>query len=89
MPLPVGKIPGVGKATEARMAEAGIKTVGDIRAMDLTILESHFGRWGTRLFQLARGIDHNPVVSNRVRKQISAEDTVPADIPLSECGPHI
>jgi DNA polymerase-4 len=89
MPLPVGKIPGVGKATEARMAGAGIKTVGDIRAMDLTILENHFGRWGARLFQLARGIDHNPVVSNRVRKQISAEDTFPEDIPLSECGPHI
>jgi nucleotidyltransferase/DNA polymerase involved in DNA repair len=25
----VGRIPGVGKVTEARMAKAGIKTVGD------------------------------------------------------------
>jgi DNA polymerase-4 len=89
MPLPVGKIPGVGKVTEARMADVGIKIVGDIYAMDLTTLEGHFGGWGTRLFQLARGIDHNPVVSNRVRKQISAEDTFPDDIPLSECEPHI
>jgi DNA polymerase IV len=89
MPLPVGKIPGVGKVTEARMADVGIKIVGDIYAMDLTTLEGHFGGWGTRLFQLARGIDHNPVVSNRVRKQISAEDTFSDDIPLSECEPHI
>jgi DNA polymerase-4 len=89
LPLAVGKIPGVGKVTEARMAEVGIKTVGDIRAMDLAILEGHFGRWGTRLFQLARGIDHNPVVSNRIRKQVSAEDTFPDDIPLAECDPHI
>ena len=89
MPLPVGKIPGVGKVTEARMADVGIKTVGDIYAMDLTTLEGHFGGWGTRLFQLARGIDHNPVVSNRVRKQVSAEDTFPDDIPLSKCEPHI
>jgi DNA polymerase IV len=89
MPLPVGKIPGVGKVTEARMADVRIKIVGDIYAMDLTTLEGHFGGWGTRLFQLARGIDHNPVVSNRVRKQISAEDTFSDDIPLSECEPHI
>jgi Nucleotidyltransferase/DNA polymerase involved in DNA repair len=89
LPLAVGKIPGVGKVTETRMAEVGIKTVGDIHAMDLPTLEGHFGRWGTRLFQLARGIDHNPVVSNRIRKQVSAEDTFPDDIPLAECGPHI
>ncbi len=89
MPLPVGKIPGVGKVTEARMADVGIKTVGDIYATDLITLEGHFGGWGTRLFQLARGVDHNPVISNRVRKQISAEDTFPDDIPLSECGQHI
>jgi DNA polymerase-4 len=89
MPLPVGKIPGVGKVTEARMAAVGIKTVGDIYAMDLTTLEGHFGGWGTRLFQLARGVDHNPVISNRVRKQISAEDTFPDDISLSECEQHI
>jgi DNA polymerase-4 len=89
IPLPVGKIPGVGKVTEARMADVGIKTVGDIYAMDLMTLEGHFGGWGTRLFELARGVDHNPVVSNRVRKQISAEDTFPDDIPLAECEPHI
>lgn len=89
LPLAVGKIPGVGKVTEAKMAEVRIKTVGDIHAMDLSTLEGHFGRCGTRLFQLARGIDHNPVVSNRVRKQVSAEDTFPDDIPLAECDLHI
>jgi DNA polymerase-4 len=89
VPLPVGKIPGVGKVTEARMGKVGIKTVGDIRAMDMGKLQGYFGSWGKRLFELARGIDHNPVVSNRVRKQISAEDTFPDDIPLAECEPHI
>lgn len=89
LPLAVGRIPGVGKVTEARMEKVGIKTVGDIFAMELLALESHFGRWGTRLYELARGIDHNPVVSNRIRKQISAEDTFPDDIPLAECEPHI
>ena len=84
LPLPVGRIPGVGKVTEERMKHAGIKTVGDIHAMGLTALENHFGRYGLRLYELARGIDHSPVMANRVRKQISAEDTFPEDIPLTE-----
>lgn len=87
--LPVGRIPGVGRVTEARMEAAGIKTVGDIRQLELASLEALFGRWGTRLYQLARGIDHNPVVPNRIRKQISAEDTFPDDIPLADCEQHI
>src|SRR6202034_2802919 len=83
LPLSVGRIPGVGKVTEERMKQAGIKTVGDIHAMELTALENHFGRYGLRLYELARGIDHSPVMANRVRKQISAEDTFPIDIPLA------
>jgi len=89
LPLPVGRIPGVGKVTEARMAQAGVKTVGDIYAMELRALEENFGSYALRLYQLARGIDESPVVANRVRKQISAEDTFPDDIPLSECETHI
>jgi DNA polymerase-4 len=89
LPLPVGRIPGVGKVTENRMAQIGIQTVGDIYAMEMSTLEEHFGRYGSRLYELARGIDHNPVVSNRLCKQISAEDTFPDDIPLSQCEAHI
>ena len=48
LPLPVGRIPGVGKVTEARMAQVGIKTVGDIWAMEMSTLEEHFGRYALR-----------------------------------------
>jgi DNA polymerase IV len=89
LPLPVGRIPGVGKVRETRMAQVGIKTVGDIYAMERSPLEEHFGRYGPRLYELARGIDHNHVVSNRVRKQISPEDTFPDDLPLEQCETHI
>jgi DNA polymerase-4 len=82
--LPVGRIPGVGKVTESRMKQLGISTVGDIQNMDLSSLEANFGQYGARLYQLSQGIDHNPVVPNRVRKQISAEDTFEHDIPLGE-----
>jgi DNA polymerase-4 len=84
IPLPVGRIPGVGRVTEARLKEYGIGTVGDLLGHDHVSLQNHFGRYGERLYQLARGIDHSPVVPNRPTKSISAEDTFERDIPLSE-----
>lgn len=83
-PLPVGRIPGVGKVTEARMQQVGIRTVGDIRAHSLEALEGLFGRWGRRLHELGQGIDRSPVVPDRVSKQISAEDTLEEDVPLHQ-----
>lgn len=87
--LPVGRIPGVGQVTETRMKGVGIATVGDLYAMDVATLEHHFGRYGRRLYELARGIDHNPVVPNRSSKSISAEDTFEIDISLAETEPLV
>src|SRR5262245_58267933 len=84
LPLSVGRIPGVGKVTETRLKEVGITTVGDLRGLDLDALENKFGRYGRRLFELANGIDHSPVVPDRPTKSISAEDTFERDLPLSE-----
>lgn len=83
-PLPVGRIPGVGKVTEMRLKQIGIMTVGDLQTLESTALEAQFGRYGTRLYELARGIDHNKVIPDRPTKSISAEDTLESDIPLSE-----
>jgi DNA polymerase IV len=83
-PLPIGRIPGVGKVTEKRLATLGIKTVGDLRSLELNILEDHFGRYGQRLYELTRGIDQSEVISDRPTKSISAEDTFETDVPLSE-----
>ena len=89
LPLPIGRIPGVGQVTETRMKGIGITTVGDLYALDVATLEQHFGRYGRRLYELARGIDDNPVVPNRASKSISAEDTFEKDIPLAEAEPLI
>jgi len=83
-PLPIGRVPGVGKVTEKRLATLGIKTVGDLRSLELHILEDHFGRYGQRLYELTRGIDESEVVADRPTKSISAEDTFETDVPLSE-----
>ena len=85
-PLPVGRIPGVGKVTEDRLKQIGVQTVGDLLALDAAVLEARFGRYGHRLYELARGIDHNLVIPDRPTKSISAEDTFERDIPLSETG---
>jgi DNA polymerase IV len=63
-PLPVRRLPGVGKVTEKRLEEIGIQTVEDLRGLDAAALEAHFGRYGLRLYELARGIDHSEVIPN-------------------------
>ena len=88
-PLPVGRIPGVGKVTEGRLERLGVRTVGDLQAFELADLEKSFGRYGLRLYELARGIDENPVVPDRPTQSVSAEDTFPEDVPLSETEPLI
>src|SRR5947209_4948919 len=48
--LPVGRIPGVGKVTEARLEKLGVRTVGDLMRFELAELETSFGRYGLRLY---------------------------------------
>jgi DNA polymerase IV len=88
-PLPVGRLPGVGKVTEARLEKFGVRTVGDLRGVELSTLESSFGRHGLRLYELARGIDNIPVIPDRPTQSVSAEDTFQQDVPLSETEPLI
>ena len=88
-PLPVGRLPGVGKVTEARLEKLGIRTVGDLRRLELPTLEGPFGRHGVRLYELARGIDNSPVLPDRPTQSVSAEDTFQHDVPLSETVPLI
>jgi DNA polymerase-4 len=83
-PLPVERLPGVGKVTAQRLANLGIRTVGDVRAMEPGAIERQFGRHGQRLHELAFGIDESEVVPDRPTKSISAEDTFPRDVMLDE-----
>ena len=88
-PLPVGRLPGVGKVTGEKLARIKIQTVGDLRGLDSQVLEEHFGRYGLRLHELARGIDDNEVIPDRPTQSISVEDTFENDVPLSETEPMI
>jgi DNA polymerase-4 len=89
VPLPVGRLPGVGKVTGERLAKLGIQTVGDLRRLDRSELEKTFGRYGVRLHELARGVDENAVVPDRPTQSISVEDTFESDVLLAETEPVI
>jgi DNA polymerase-4 len=56
-PLDVRKIPGVGKVTEGRLREIGIRKVGDLAALDEAFLEERFGQWGLALAGKSNGMD--------------------------------
>ena len=88
-PLPVGRLPGVGKVMESKLAELNISTVGHLREHTAQSLELRFGRWGLRLHELSMGVDHHLVVSERPTQQISSEDTFQDDLLLDEIAPHI
>ena len=89
LPLPVGRLPGVGKVTEEKLKNVQVQTVADLRALDLSTLERRFGRYGVRLHELARGLDNNQVIPDRPTQSISAEDTFEQDVTLAETEPMI
>src|SRR5262245_145287 len=89
VPLPVRKIPGVGKATENILTDMGVATVGDLRHFEQAQLIERFGKWGTRVWELARGIDESPVVADHKRKSWSSENTFATDITLDEVEKYI
>jgi DNA polymerase-4 len=78
-PLPVAKLPGVGKKTERILRDLGINTIGELSAMLLDVLKSHFGASGEVLHRFASGIDNRKVESPGAARSISRETTFGKD----------
>lgn len=84
--LPVKRIPGVGNVTAERMASLGVRTCADLQSWSVQRLCDEFGRFGSRLYELARGIDLRSVSVDNSYKSISVEDTFVTDLPdLAAC----
>ncbi len=79
-PLPVAKIPGVGKVTGERLQAIGIDTIAQLAAASVSDLERQFGRRGQYLHLRAQGIDNEPVAPISEPKQLSSETTFATDI---------
>lgn len=79
-PLPASAIPGVGAATAARLRDVGIRTVGDLAALDEASARQLLGTYGPDLVTRAVGRDDRPVREERGVKSVSNEHTFAQDV---------
>jgi nucleotidyltransferase/DNA polymerase involved in DNA repair len=78
-PLPIGKLPGAGKVTRAKLARWKVQTIGDLVNVPVEELRAEFGKWGIYLHEAALGKDDSPIVTESKPKSISAENTFERD----------
>jgi DNA polymerase-4 len=78
-PLAIGRLCGVGKKTEAYLKGMGLQRIGQLAELRPEDLESRLGKNGAHLWQLARGIDDRPVLSEAGYKSIGHEVTFERD----------
>jgi len=79
-PLPIKKMWGVGKVTQAALSRLSIHTFMDLRQVPVEVLEKKFGKHGIHMHQLSMGIDERDVVTFQDVKSIGHEDTYSKDI---------
>jgi DNA polymerase-4 len=87
-PLPVIEMHGIGKSTEKKLHEIGIRTIGDLAQSEEGIINSSLGKNGMRLKKRANGIDNRPVdpEASEERKSIGSSTTLAIDeTDLDEC----
>jgi DNA polymerase IV len=78
-PLPVTTLPGVGSKTASRLVDFNIETIGQLAAIPAETLCSVFGGMGSRLLQIARGVDPTPVLPFRNLPRLSVVRTLERD----------
>ncbi len=78
-PLPIAKLPGIGKKTERVLNGLGINTIGQLANMPPSALKSHFGVYGELLHRHANGIDDRKIETPGAAKSISRETTFSED----------
>jgi DNA polymerase-4 len=61
-PLPVDTLPGVGFKTAARLADFNIQRIGQLAGLSPESLFGVFGKMGSRLLRIAKGVDPTPVL---------------------------
>lgn len=78
-PLPVGRIPFIGRETERRLSLMGVRTCGTLSGIPPRLLQREFGKNGLLMWKKANGEDDSPVVPYREQDSISTERTFHTD----------
>jgi len=82
-PLPARRVNGIGPKAEARLAQLGIGTIGELAAATPALLQANFGaRYAGFLHDAARGRDDRPVVTHSEPVSFSRETTFETDLHL-------
>jgi DNA polymerase-4 len=80
-PLPVSRLWGVGKVTEAALARVGVHRIGQLADAPEVVLAQVLGHGHARdLRALARGYDPREVLADEEAKSVGAEETFEADL---------
>ena len=75
-PLPIARLWGVGEVTESALVARGLRTIGDLAALE----EGKLPAWLGPLWKLARGEDGRSVEADRDARSYGEENTFAADL---------
>ena len=78
-PLPVRRMPGIGKVTEPELLSRGISTIGDLARAGPAKLTKWFGKYGEWLYTKSQGQDLEAYAYSEEPKSISHETTFDTD----------
>jgi len=78
--LDVSELMGVGPKTKAALNEFDIHTIRDIRKISRQQLIEWFGKFGSLLYDEARGIDESPIIEKWEAKSIGRQVTFEKDV---------
>jgi DNA polymerase-4 len=78
-PLPIRKIPMIGKKTAEVLYSKGIKIVKDIQDVPQALIEQQLGKNGIGIWKKCQGIDNSKIIPQQDRKSISSEMTFEHD----------
>jgi DNA polymerase-4 len=79
-PLPVDRLWGVGKKTAPKLNALGLRTIGDVAALDPTELSHRMGVVGNHFYELAHARDPRRVLRGRSAKSIGSDRTLSTDV---------
>ncbi|MDI6844098.1 MAG: DNA polymerase IV [Anaerosomatales bacterium] len=88
-PLAVSVLPGIGPAAQKRLARLGVKTLGELAALDEERAVAALGSFGPVAVLRARGVDPRPVATERPVKSVSNEVTFPVDLTPDEAAERL
>lgn len=78
-PLPVAKLPGIGKETAYKLVRRGVETIRTLSEIPIEMMETLLGKNGIDLWRKANGLDESPIIPYREQKSISTERTFETD----------